>query len=145
MIVEMNESLVTACAKMALKLWPDHNLEQLVCEMADKVNHPQETCFLYQAKDGAYVGWIDLSLRHDYVEGSHTTPVAYIEGIYVEDNYRRHGVASKLVGCAERWGRQHGCREIASDCELDNNLSVDFHAGYGFEEANRLVCFIKSL
>lgn len=50
-----------------------------------------------------------------------------------------------LVKRAEEWGREKGCSEMASDCSLDNYLSIDFHNGIGFEEANRLVCFIKRI
>ena len=49
-----------------------------------------------------------------------------------------------LVECVEDWGKEKGCSEMASDCELDNYLSVDFHKALGFKEANRLVCFIKA-
>ena len=50
-----------------------------------------------------------------------------------------------LVECVEDWGKEKGCSEMASDCELDNYLSVDFHKALGFKEANRLVCFIKGI
>ena len=36
-----------------------------------------------------------------------------------------------------------GCREFASDCELDNADSFKFHMAVGFEEANRVICFKK--
>ena len=35
--------------------------------------------------------------------------------------------------------------ELASDCELDNEESLRFHLALGFEEANRIICFRKSL
>ena len=38
-----------------------------------------------------------------------------------------------------------GCTEFASDCELSNVQSVQFHLNVGFEEANRIICFTKKL
>ena len=38
-----------------------------------------------------------------------------------------------------------GCTEFASDCELDNTDSLRFHLHTGFEEANRIICFRKTL
>lgn len=49
------------------------------------------------------------------------------------------------MNIAKEWGKEKGCSELASDCILSNQLSIDFHKGIGFEEANRLVCFIKSI
>lgn len=35
--------------------------------------------------------------------------------------------------------------EFASDCELGNEESLAFHLKLGFKEANRIICFAKSL
>ena len=43
------------------------------------------------------------------------------------------------------WAGNLGCREFASDCELDNAESLAFHLKCGFAEANRLICFAKKL
>lgn len=145
MIVRMNEELVEVSVKMACSLWPDADSNELSLEMAAIPESFSEDCLLYQTDQGHYVAWIQLSLRHDYVEGSSTSPVAYIEGIYVNPEYRRSGLASKLIEAGEKWALEKGCSELASDCELENELSIQFHSGYGFKEANRLVCFIKSL
>ena len=40
---------------------------------------------------------------------------------------------------------EKGCREFASDCELDNEVSLKFHLKVGFAEANRIICFTKQL
>ena len=50
-----------------------------------------------------------------------------------------------LVIACENCAREQGCREFASDCELDNADSLRFHLASGFEEANRIICFTKKL
>ena len=84
-------------------------------------------------------------LRHDYVEGTESSPVGYLEGIFVSDAFRHQGIAGRLLYSCEEWARTMGCREFASDCELTNEESRQFHLRMGFAEANRIICFTKSL
>ena len=62
------------------------------------------------------------------------------------------GDAELTVACArellkecERWAKEEGCQEFASDCEIDNEGSRRFHEAMNFTEANRIICFIKKL
>lgn len=45
----------------------------------------------------------------------------------------------------EKWARDKGCKEFASDCEIDNDISLQFHKAMNFTEANRIICFTKKL
>ena len=45
----------------------------------------------------------------------------------------------------ERWAKNKGCREFASDCELENEESLSVHLKMGFSEVNRIICFKKEL
>jgi len=49
------------------------------------------------------------------------------------------------LSACENWAKTKGCTEFASDCELDNVQSLQFHLNVGFEEANRIICFTKKL
>ena len=91
------------------------------------------------------VGFAQCQLRHDYVEGTESSPVGYLEGIYVAEEYRKHGIARELLSVCETWAKGKGCAEFASDCELENTQSLQFHLNVGFEEANRIICFTKKL
>ncbi|MGL4798787.1 MAG: aminoglycoside 6'-N-acetyltransferase, partial [Cellulosilyticaceae bacterium] len=84
-------------------------------------------------------------LRYDYVEGTESSPVGYLEGIYVDEKHRMQGMARQLLKYCEKWAREQGCAEFASDCELDNTESLRFHLKVGFIEANRMICFNKRL
>ena len=89
------------------------------------------------------VGFAQCALRRDYVEGSSTSPVGYLEGIFVLPEHRRRGIARRLVDACQSWAQLQGCKEFASDCELDNLESQRFHQACGFTEVNRIVCFLK--
>lgn len=135
--------LAAVCA-LALCLWPGHERAELEEEFASLLEKPDAA--LYLASDGELpVGFAQCQLRRDYVEGTETSPVGYLEGIYVTEAFRNKGVARMLLQCCERWAAEQGCEEFASDCELDNTVSQQFHQKLGFEEANRIVCFTKRL
>ena len=89
------------------------------------------------------IGFAEVALRRGYVNGCVSSPVAFLEGIYVLPEHRRGGAGRALVAVAEQWGREHGCRELASDALLGNELSRRFHGGAGFEETERAVYFCK--
>ena len=43
------------------------------------------------------------------------------------------------------WAKENPCHEFASDCEIDNINSFHFHKAMNFTEANRIICFTKTL
>ena len=100
--------------------------------------------FLARAGELA-VGFAQCALRHDYVEGTCSSPVGYLEGIYVAPACRHRGFARALLRACENWAEEMGCTEFASDCELTNSDSYAFHKSMGFAEANRIICFTKKL
>ena len=130
-------------ATLASRMWK-HDPADLAPEFAELTASSEAACFL--AMDGdTPVGFAQCQLRHDYVEGCDTSPVGFLEGIYVEDGHRRSGVARSLVCACEDWARSVGCTEFASDCELDNHDSLAWHLKAGFAEVNRTIWFAKKL
>jgi len=100
--------------------------------------------FVADRGDGRLAGFIEIGLRN-YAEGCVTTPVAFLEGWYVDPDVRRNGVGARLVRTAEDWARARGLHEIASDTTLDNAVSLRAHLSLGFEEVERQICFRKTL
>jgi aminoglycoside 6'-N-acetyltransferase I len=90
------------------------------------------------------VGFAELGARA-YADGCDTTPVAYLEGWYVDHDLRRQGIGSALVRTGEVWARQHGYRELASDALVDNTTSHAAHLALGFVEVERAVHYRKAL
>lgn len=143
-IVKANPSNLNELTELALKLWPDNEREQLRGEFEELLNSERDSLYLATV-EGGFVGFIHMSLRVDYVEGSNSSPVGYIEGIYVEEDYRDRGISKKLVEAGEQWSKSLGCHQIASDTQLDNVISQQFHKKIGFKEAGRIVAFIKDI
>ena len=129
---------------LGLELWPGHTAEDLTAEFTAIIERVDAAFFL--AYDGERpVGFAQCQLRRDYVEGTATSPVGYLEGIFVSDPYRKQGIARQLIAACESWAKEIGCVEFASDCELTNHESLRFHLSMGFEEAGRIICFTKKL
>ena len=143
-VEEISEDNLAALTSLALELWPDCSFDEEFKNYQRILAVEKETCFLIK-KDSHYIGFIQLSLRSDHVEGTNSPPVAYIEGLYVKPEFQKLGIGKKLVDRGEDWGREKGCTDYASDTELTNQNSIDFHKSVGFAEVNRIVCFAKKI
>ncbi|CAM5764451.1 aminoglycoside N(6')-acetyltransferase type 1 [Labrys miyagiensis] len=131
--------------RMREALWPSEGLERHRQECMRMLAQPQ-ACVAFLARvDSTSAGFAEASLRRDHVNGCETSPVGFLEGIYVEPGWRRCGVARALVEAVRRWTLVQGCSELASDVLLDNELSQQMHNALGFEETERVVYFRQVL
>lgn len=131
-------------AELALQMWEENTIEDLTREFTDYINADNSIILLAMSEDKP-IGFAQCGLRHDYVEGTDSSPVGYLEGIFVVKEYRKKGIAREMLKECEIWAREQGCKEFASDCELINDTSLTFHLKMGFKEANRIICFTKNL
>ena len=90
------------------------------------------------------IGFAEIGTRV-YAKGCDSSPVAFLEGWYVIPEARGNGTGRALVAAAEDWARSKGLRALGSDTELPNEASINAHKALGFEETERLVCFLKRL
>lgn len=144
MIKRAKSEDVEVLADLAIQMWTDDDLEDLTEEFSQLVMNDNAVCFIKYVDDKP-IAFAQCQLRYDYVEGTGSSPVGYLEGIFVLEGYRKQGFAAELLSECEKWAKEKGCKEFASDCELGNTDSVRFHMSLGFEEANRIICFRKDL
>jgi len=130
--------------RLRVALWPDA-AEDSPTEIAEILADSELAAFLARDDAGRAIGLAEVAIRHDYVNGCETSPVGFLEGIFVIPEARGQGVARALVGAAAEWVRAKGCREFASDAALDNSTSHLMHEALGFEETERVVYFRKVL
>ena len=127
-------------------LWPHDDASEHLNEMSRFCAEPQRfSQFIAIADDGTPQGFIEIALRTDYVNGTDSSPVAFLEGIYVATLARKLGVATALVQAAELWAQEHDCVEFASDAAINNETSHAMHRALGFVETERVVFFRKAL
>jgi len=91
------------------------------------------------------VGVSHGSLRREYVNGANDGLKGYLEAIYVLPEYRKNGIAAELDKNIGQWATRNGCREMASDCLLENTDSYNFHRKIGYKETERNIFFLKPL
>ena len=131
---------------MALRfaLWPDEDQTAMAAEAPAILTHPDRLVLV--AREGqTVIGFAEASIRRDYVNGCETSPVGFVEGIYVMPQARQQGIARALIAAIESWARESGLKELASDALLDNRDSHAMHKALGFSETERVVYFLKSL
>lgn len=98
----------------------------------------QTTFLIFESQTGSPIGMLELSLRN-LVDGCLTSPVAYIEGIYLDQSCRGKGYGEKMVEFSKSWAIQNGCSELACDAELEDIDAQKFHKKMGFEETYKVV------
>jgi aminoglycoside 6'-N-acetyltransferase I len=132
--------------QMRVALWPDATADEHRGYMAISLAQPERflQLMMYDEKRQP-IGFIEGSIRSDFVNGTETSPVGFVEGVYVVPALRRHGVARRLFEAIGDWAKARGCRELASDALLENEASQRAHRALGFKETERVVYFSKTL
>ncbi|KFI05240.1 aminoglycoside 6'-N-acetyltransferase [Massilia sp. BSC265] len=131
--------------QLRMALWLDDRDKHLQ-EMQELCAQPGRYAqFIACSRLGEPQGLVEVALRSDYVNGTASSPVGFLEGLYVDPAFRKQGIAAMLVQTAEEWVRRQGCTEMASDALLENTASHAMHRALGFAETERVVYFRKLL
>ncbi|MDO3645479.1 aminoglycoside 6'-N-acetyltransferase [Nocardia mangyaensis] len=133
-------------ASLRVHLWPEGTVDEHRADVGEQYDGSGSAA-AYLARDdrGVAVGFGEIAVRHDYVNGCDTSPVAFLEGLFVVPAHRRSGVARALCEALEAWGRDQGCTELGSDALLSNVAGQRMHAALGFAERERVVYYRKML
>ena len=130
--------------KLSILLFPHDTYDELLDIYKQGFSKDNEAALLYK-KDNKFVGYMHLSIRSDYVNGTDTSPVLFVEAIYVLAEYRRQGIGKEFIDYAKNYAKQKGIAQLASDCLIDNSLSEHFHKKCGFIEKERVICFVQNV
>ena len=137
-------------APLRAALWPESSIEEHAEELrlilAGMFPRLMPLLVLVaEADGGSLAGFLEAGLRSTAEGCKESHPVGYVEGWYVAEKHRRHGVGTELLRAAEDWARSQGCIEMASDTAIDNEVSQRVHEAVGFEVAERSVLYRKTL
>ncbi len=103
-----------AWAQLRHALWPNTSLEQHlqdICDTLDQDN-PDAVTFIAESAIGQIAGFAEAALRRDYVNGCSTSPVLFLEGIFVSPEYRQHGVARLLCEAIANWAEKRAALNL---------------------------------
>ncbi|MBV8863792.1 MAG: GNAT family N-acetyltransferase [Acidobacteriaceae bacterium] len=137
-------------ARLREALWPETPAEEHAREVSviltGKAGVTMPLIVLVaEASDQTLVGFLEAGLRSHADGCDASRPVGYIEGWYVAESHRYRGVGSGLLKMAEKWARNQGCTEMASDTWIDNEVSQHVHEALGYEIVDRCVHYRKAL
>ena len=71
-------------ADLAIQMWTDHVPEDLAEEFRQSVMNDDAVCFI-RFVDDKPIAFAQCRLRFDFVEGTESSPVGYLEGIFVSE------------------------------------------------------------
>lgn len=142
---EFEEVDFPSLLKMGEKLWTKIKKNELATHLRNACNSNNKKVVLALTQEGEAVGFSIFSIRTDYVEGATSSPTGYLEGIYIESEFRKMGIAKNFIQKGEAWCKEKGCTQLGSDTWLTATESRNFHKKLGFREEDELVHFLKEI
>jgi aminoglycoside 6'-N-acetyltransferase I len=139
----METSDRSAWAEMRAALWPEESAAEHAHGIDELLRSGRAWGFIAEV-GGMPAAFAELAMR-DYANGCASRPVPFLEGIFVREEYRRHGVGARLIASIEAFAAARGFTEIGSDAEIANRASHAAHCSWGFVETERVVYFRKVL
>ncbi|MBN1975307.1 MAG: GNAT family N-acetyltransferase [Sedimentisphaerales bacterium] len=128
--------------RMRKLLYPEYSQEELLSEIK-KIFHEKTivgesdyAVFVYEKGKETLGGFIETSIRQN-VSKCKSSPVGYIESLYVDSDIRRKGIARALVSESEKWIIERKCSEFAVDTDPGEKGSIDFYLSCSFAEIER--------
>ena len=125
-------------------LWPDCPEHKHALEI-DQLLKSDGIVLVAEDGESGLIGFAEVSIRFDHVEGASISPIPYLEGWFVDAAFRKRGVGRELLDAIERWAISRGYTQLASDAEIENTSSIRVHKAFGFSEVGRNVQFLKKL
>jgi aminoglycoside 6'-N-acetyltransferase I len=136
-------------SRMRAALWPASSADEHAAELQPildgTVSFPFPLVNFVAETSTQLVGFLEVDLR-SHADGCDPFHAAgFIEGWFVDPGWRGQGIGRKLLTAAEDWARNQGCREMASDTWIDNELSQRVHEAAGYSVVDRCVHYRKAL
>jgi aminoglycoside 6'-N-acetyltransferase I len=142
-IREMRNSDQAIWLDMYHKFWPKFSDEALLAEIG-RINRSSKRSAFVAEVDGVAVGFAEYALR-DYANGCNSQPVPFLEGVWVDAQYRAQGIARALIEYLIKRAEMAGFVEFGSDVELTNYSSQLLHEKLGFEQTEKVIYYRKVL
>jgi aminoglycoside 6'-N-acetyltransferase I len=126
-------------------LWPETSIEEHEREMQVILsNIVKMPVFVAEGQAGSLCGLLEVSINSE-VEGCRTNQIGYLEGWYVDQEWREKGIGKNLIKEAEKWAKQRGISEMASNTTSDYPLSSAVHQRLGYKVVKQYIHFRKEI
>ena len=136
----------TEWLKLRMALWPGASKGIHEEEISTMLSNPERfVAFIAFDSPNLSIGFLEASIHEIIDDGCVVKNVGYIEGWYIDPDYRRRGFGAELVRTAEKWVLEQGLKEMAVDTDLDNIQSQNAYQALGYKEQDRLILYRKTL
>ena len=92
--------------------------------------------FLVARSHNKLLGWILLDRSYDYFINKE---VGWINDIYVKKEYRKNGIAKRLIFEGIKEFRKKGFLEVSLNVYSTNKHAISLYKSLGFQEASKLM------
>ena len=133
-----------AWAHLRQQLFDDLDPAFNEADMEAFAKRSEQQVFLAVGEHEEAVGFAEVALRN-LVDGCLSSPVGYLEAIYVTPDGRGSGLGRKLLDATIEWARAQGCTEFATDSDLKDTSAQRFHLAMGMKETYRIVQFRREI
>lgn len=82
-------------------------------------------------EDGKTLGWVFLYIMY---QDRHAEPYGYLENMFVEPEYQKHGYGTQLVRLAVAEAKQRGCYKIISTSKHHKTAVHRWYEKQGFRK-----------
>ena len=141
---ELTSTDRAAWLRMRMLLWPDETARGHDAAIDEILDANDAWGFIAETLDNEPLGFAEICVRKA-ANGCDSRPVPFLEGIWVEQRFRRQRVGARLIGHIQTFLKTRGFCELGSDSLIENQGAHDAHAGWGFSETERVVYFRKRL
>lgn len=97
--------------------------------LATIVGSKSAAAFVAEEAKGRLVGMLTAQLTISTAEGG---PSGLLEDLFVEEGFRRSGVARTLVAAAEEWCAEHGATRVQLLADRENESALRFYDAIGY-------------
>jgi len=101
-------------------------------------------CYFLEGENNQIAGFVELSSRN-IVDGCLSSPVAYLEGLYLKKEYRGMGLGRETMKTIKTWCKNKNFTELGMDTEITNIGAQKFFTATGFHETYKIVQFRTSI
>lgn len=115
--------------------------EEVVGRLDEICSRDDHDFFVAVLPDGDVAGWVHVYLRRLVM----FDPLIEVEGLVVDERYRRTGIGRLLMNHVEEWARERGCNIVNLRSNVIREEAHGFYRRLGYEEAKHQKVFRKLL